>query len=291
MYNMGNLRKRFGLRNVLACRLLDMTVVVGINYLDEILVIADTRVSYSNGTYDQSLGVKKLLILGNVDKVAVVGFSGPIEVGKQVFKYLIQHKHPQRRRFVIETFKDDLARWIQEAASALPIEKLKGSSFMLAALEPSRRLPMKRRGQIVPSPFIESHLYTYRYTESGRLQVERHRNFAVIGSGKELESTIVDKAKALINFGRKMPNFRLTRAIVVNEVISSLFKDKGSKTVGGPYQVVRIAPPPKPSQLIYQWLDIDDADVVVNNIGDTTIMENQKTGERYELISIWDCNW
>ena len=85
-----------------------MTVIVGINFFEELLVVADTRVSFSNGTSNQSLGVKKLLILGNVDKVAVIGFSGQLVVGKQVFEYLIKHKHPQRRRFAIESFKDVL---------------------------------------------------------------------------------------------------------------------------------------------------------------------------------------
>jgi hypothetical protein len=276
-----------------------MTVVIGVDYLDEILVIADTRVSYG-GKYDKNYGLKKLLIFGNKNKVLILGFCGKVCAAQAVIRHIMEDKLTPnyKRRLIISHLKEDIRRWIEEITTTLPSDQRDRLSFMLCALESLRRRPVKNEGVTKILPFFERHIYTYRIKGDGKVEVvddelEKRNilvkcNIAVIGIEEELVSKISKNAADLINFGRKMPNFHIARAVVLEHTISSIFQEVDHKKVGGPFQIVRIVPPPNPSQLIYQWSQVGNKNIEVTHKNDRTTMTNLSTNETCILLPIWE---
>ena len=265
-----------------------MTVVVGVDYLDEILVIGDSRVSYPNGQYEANRGLKKLLVFGNKNKVAALGFAGHINGARVVIGNLMRKLTPNYKRpLVIAHLKEDMRKWIQEVVIELPSAELEGLSFILCALEPSRRRPLRRGEVIVPSPFPERHICIYSVNSRKQVEMRDGGPIAVIGSGRELESNIQHQVSHLINFGRGAPNFQMNRLTVAHDVISLMFHDLNSSSVGGPFQIIRIVPPPSKSQEIYMWFP-EAPEVEVEHKRDMSIMRNRRTGETCTLFPIWE---
>jgi hypothetical protein len=118
--------------------------------------------------------------------------------------------------------------------------------------------------------------------------VQREKDFAIIGSGKEHADQIKRRTNDLLNFGRGAPNFAINRSIVLGDMISLIFQDQNSKNVGGPLQIIHINPPPIQSKEAYLWPYLQENQIEVRHEGDKTIMRNPKTGKTFTLLPIWE---
>lgn len=254
-----------------------MTVIVAIDYLTELLVIADARVSYKSGRIDTKHGLQKLLPILSRDKAtpATLGFSGDVALAKAVFHHLLVNKqiNNYQRPFIISQLKDDIERWIQEAVD---IQWGNGhqekASFLFCAIEPKVQRPFfDSQGNRIPSPlaepFKECHIYEYTISDRGKVQTQRHQHIAMIGSGKkEQEQEITRVSEKLLGFGRGHSEHDLHRAFLVMREMAFAFEDAASRTVGGAFQVVRMVLPPKNSMQLWRWLagnplTIDDVEI------------------------------
>lgn len=274
-------------------RKMAVTVVVGFNCLSEIVMVADTRVSWQDDARPPTDILQKLYAIRRQGKAAVFGFSGNVPAARIVMDYVVRHRlrnYRRARRFVLTRLKDDLRRWIEEVAQdrLQPAERgwLK---FMLCGILPSRHPQLKRNGMIVGSmPYPESHIYVYTVAkDSGKVHVKRQPMFAVIGPDRGTERDLRTKVQPLIRFGFGAPQLHWGRAVLIGEVIASMFKDRQSEIVGGPFQAVRITP--EGLETHYIWPpDTEHKNVEVRDDGARVIVYNPALKAEYTLYPIWD---
>lgn len=268
-----------------------MTVIVGFSWLSEMVMIADTRVSWPNSTRPPHDILRKLYKIGDTRKSVVLGFSGDLSAAKTIITYLKDRKFKHlRRRFVIARFKDDLRTWIEQAATHNLSPELRDKvRFMLCGVEPSRHPPIHRDGRVVGVLNVpECHLYVYTIGKnSGHVMVSERRNFAVIGSGQDLENEIREKMKELIHFGFDQPNLHWARVFILSDIVASLFKERQSDTVGGPFQTIRLTK--DGLQEFYLWPPgVEDKNVEVQQDKRQTTIFNSALNEQYSLYPIWE---
>ena len=268
-----------------------MTVVVGFNAFSEVVMIADTRVSWPNNTRPSQDVLQKLYPIVGSRKAAVFGFCGNIEAAKTVMVHLKERKFKRiERHFVIVTLKDYLQRWIEEVTTTqLEPEARAKLSFILGGIEPSRHPPIKRGTKITGFlRFPEVHIYVYTVNEdNGKVAVSKRSGFAVIGSGRELEKEIEKKVYQGIRFGFKQPNLHWARTFLIGDVIASLFKENQSVTVGGPFQTIRITPTGLEESYIWppnaKWKNVE-----IQREATKTTIYNPVSNEKYTVYPVWE---
>ena len=271
-----------------------MTVVIGINWYTEMLILADTRVSWTDESRLPEDILRKLYILGDHRKTAVLGFSGQIAAAQTIMKYLIEMKFQHmRRRFVIDRLKDDLRTWIEEVSIQKISPKDRSSlSFILCGLEPYRP-PFfgKNSEKMLSSHFLnrEVHLYVYKiHADSGRVSINKHQDVAIIGSGKEMRNEILGELNKTIGFGFQQSNLHWARALITTQRIAELFKQSEyDMSVGGPFQTIRLTP--ERAEERYTWPpDLDYYDVQVTKDKDVTTIYNPRQEKTYMLYPLWN---
>lgn len=284
-----------------------MTAIIAIDYLTEILIIADTRIStIMNGKqkYVVNWGLKKLtpIISPDGQTVLVLGFSGDVKLARKVFKFLFVDKKisTYSRRFVISHIKDDIFKWISEFVEsewAKP-NTYSLTNFLLCGLEPKLNRPLRDiNGKSVKwpfTPFKPSHIYTYSISNSGKVLLKNHKPMAIIGSGKyEQEEKINEIRERLIGFGRGDTEMDNIRAWQVMREIAFTFEDANSKTVGGAFQVIRLSIPSKNNVEIWRWMATPGStpeNVEVIDKNDTIIMKTRT--KKFTIDPIWkDQGW
>lgn len=148
-----------------------MTVVVGFNWLSEVVVIADSRVSWQNNTHPPKDILRKLYPISLSNKSAVLGFCGDVQAAKLVMCFLWGNKlQNYKRPLVLPQFKDELRGWIEKAArDHLTARQRTGLQFMLCGIEPSRHPLVEKDGHIVGhiSSFHEAHINVYSIKADG----------------------------------------------------------------------------------------------------------------------------
>lgn len=266
-----------------------MTAVIGFNWLTEVVMVADSRVSWANGRYQDNL--RKLYILGDGKKSVAVGFSGNLQGANRVLSYLFEKKLPRYHRpFVISQFKNDFGKWIEEISISYPDLGIRGNvRFMLCGIEPSRHPPVIKDGKTIGyAPFVDYQIYKYNIGKNGRVQTNtKPLSFCIIGSGQVLEKTIRKKVEELIGFGYANQNTHWARALLAGDVISSLYKDIGSTTVGGPFEVIRITPSGIETQYVWSVED-ENKDLDVSYSGASVIIHNPSSDKTCTLHSIFE---
>lgn len=269
-----------------------MTVVIGFNSLKEVIMIADSRVSWENNQHPPKDNLRKLYTFGYANKSAVLGFSGDLQAANAIMRFLMERKFRNYKRpFILSEFKDDLGKWIEEIAKTkLPPKKRTRVKFMLGGIEPSRHPPLLKDGQVIGySSLVEAHIYTYSIGDNGNVHYNaRPKGYDVIGTGRKLEREIANKLVDEINFGFNQPQLHWARAVIMGEAIAARIKEdkKISETVGGPFQVVRIAPEGLETQYIWPP-GMGDRNVEVEHDGSRTIIYNPSTKEKYVLYPVW----
>jgi len=269
-----------------------MTVVVGFNWLSEMVMIADTRVSWPHGTLPPQDNLIKLYTFrDHQGKAAVLGFSGKICAAKAVLVYLKQRVFPNYGRpFIMATLKDNLQGWIERVVTTkLTPEARAELKFVLCGAEPSRHPPVARNGKVVGFLSVpELHLYRYVIAKnSGRVMVSRNCGFAIIGSGQQLEKEIHQKVNQTIRFGFASPQLHWARAALISDVIALMFRDRPSDKVGGPFQTIRVTANGISEH--YTWPPVGgSANVQVQRVGGRLTIRNRESGETYDLYPIWN---
>ena len=267
-----------------------MTVVIGFNWGTEVVGIADTRVSWTDGERPPRDVLRKLYLLGDENKSAALGFCGSIEGARAVMTFLMEQKFRQYgRRFVIAQFKDQLRGWIEEISAKLPPEQRRGLCFLLCGVEPSRR-PAAFKDMALTAggaPFIEPHIYKLCVGSDGRVRMNaRSAPLAIIGSGRSRQQEIGQKVRETMRFGFAQQNLHWARAFLIANVISALFRQPESPDVGGLFEVVRIAQTGVDVQ--YVWPSDSGFDnVVVTNHDDAVSVRNPALNETRTLYPVW----
>jgi hypothetical protein len=237
-----------------------MTVVIGFKLLSEVMMLADTRVSWLAGSrrvVKTSDNLRKLYTISSTSpesrsKAAVLGFSGDnlYAVRKVMLHVLVDKVVHYGRHLVVAQLQHELRQWMEEVTvEHLQPGERRGMKFMLCGLEPSRRVPARNReGDMVDLsisgwPLSEGHIYVYRVNkDSGKISVSKEGFCAVVGD-RTLEKRVRRRLLGLLNFGIKHPHLRDARAAVMGLVVESLFRRSPQlRTIGGPFQVVRITP-------------------------------------------------
>jgi hypothetical protein len=269
-----------------------MTVIVGANFLSEVLVIADTRVSWPSGSLPPEDIVKKLYRIRSPrtpGKEAIIGYSGDISAIKSVAQYLGREKFENYKRpLVMLSLKNDLRRWIEEATVSLDLQQRKGLKFMLCGIEPSRRVPIKKGAIYISNQqILETHIYVYSVNaQSGKVGIHRESNLAVIGSGSKLIKVLRKKILDTITFGLKQSNLHWARAVVAGEITNEIIHASGIESIGGPLQVVRITAEGLSADFIWPE-EADDRNVQISQQGQVTLLRNPSSNKEYKLYPIW----
>jgi hypothetical protein len=269
-----------------------MTAVVGINFLSEVIVIADTRVSWPDDLLPPEDILQKLYRIHSPQtptKAAILGFAGDISAIKIVAQHLGKNKFQNYKRpLVMVSLKNDLRRWIEEVTTTLEPRARAGLRFMLCGIEPSRSLSIKKGNTVIRSKqILETHIYVFQVSSNtGKVKVLKRNDLAVIGSGAQLRRELKSKVLPAIRFGFNQPNLHWGRAHLVGEIANEVFQNAGIKGVGGPLQVGRVTS--EGLFLDYIWpRSVESKDVQVSQEGQKTILYNPSLGKRYTLYPIW----
>ena len=279
-----------------------MTVITGFSWLSEVVMIADTRVSWitQQGVILKTEDVlKKLYSIRSPkspQKAAVLGFSAnDIRAAKTVITHLGKHKFQNYNRpLVMVNLKDDLRSWMEEVTvTRLTREARANLKFMLCGIERGRPLRLKKGDKIVSYPqILETHLYVYSIDkESGEVKVSvNQQDFAAIGSGRKLKKEMRKQVHQGIKFGFNQPKLYPARAFLITDIISSMFEaDESIKDVGGPFQTVRITPTGLIQDFVW-WPRSDDksTNIEVKEQGGKTVIYNPALKKNYTLYPVWE---
>ena len=270
-----------------------MTAVVSVSFLSEIIMVADTRVSWPSTPLPPADILQKLYAISSrrtQQKVAVLGFSGAIQAAKAVMIHLGKDKlQNYSRPLIMVNLKDQLKRWIEEVTMTnLSAESRRGLSFMLCGLEPSRAATIRKGNVLVKYPqLMETHIYIFRVSQdTGTVEVLRKGGFTVIGSGAELRRDLARKVPPLISFAFNQPNLHWARAHLVGQVVNAVFEHGSVPTVGGPFQVARITAEGLFCEYIWPG-SMQPTKVEVTQEGQKTIVYNPDRNETYTLHPVW----
>ena len=263
-----------------------MTVIIGADYNSEILVVADTRVSFGKKhnipPKDQLV---KLVSIQFFQRQAVLGFSGNIPFAKYVIELLGIHAQVSKS---CGDLKEDLRGWIENAIRMKrPRYHLE---FMLCDFDPTE----------------EAHIYVYDIREDGKVLLQPQGivnvidsggrpgrgKVAIIGSGRELKERVYEATLNSVGNPEQYDSYEAysnVRALMAVTVIDHEFRTINSQDVGGPFTVIRL----RPKTLIgphYLW-PLDDkgtSDIRQTQDGKCTILSRPSTGETYTLYKIFD---
>ncbi len=268
-----------------------MTVIIGINWFTEMLILADTRISWENQSRPPEDKLLKLYKYRTANgKTIVFGFSGNIEGIKKVMQELMEKKFPSiKERLFIEKIKDDLLIWLREITPKLPLNERK-LSFMLCGFEPYRPPFFGKNPEKILVKHLmnqETYFYIYNRDKNGNMGIQRSRSIAITGSGKNMSREIVNEIGKAIRFGFDQPNLHWARAMLVTQRIAEAFKkSKYDTSVGGPFQTIRITP--EEVTEFYTWPpDLQYYDVEIIQEPNITRIYNPRQNKTYNLYPIW----
>ncbi|MBN2267219.1 MAG: hypothetical protein JW725_02655 [Candidatus Babeliaceae bacterium] len=270
-----------------------MTVVIGFNWLTEVVMLADSRISWEDHQHPPQDILQKLYRFGDSNNSVVLGFCGDLLAARKVIFFLVASKlRKYKRPFVVSQFGDELVRWIEQAArSELTPKQRTNIKFMLCGIEPSRHPPILKDGKIIGhTSFVEAHIYIYTISKNGKVDCDKRPKWcAVIGTGNELECAITNKLEEARKFGSNEPQLHWARAIVGGEAIAQVIaeSERVSVTVGGPFQVVRITTKGLETHYIWPW-DIENRNVEVQDDNSKIVLSNPSIKEKYILYPIWE---
>lgn len=263
-----------------------MTVVIGVDCGAEILMLADTRVSYgAGGNCAPKDQLVKLIGVTFADREAVLGFSGNILYIKSILESLrIRAKHYRSSG----SLREDFRKWIVEIIRMKhPMHHVQ---LMLCDFDPAdtariHLYDVKASGDVQLKPQNTVDIVD-RGGQRGRGIV------AVIGSGSRLKPMIYEAALGSFGDPDKYDSFDAysrVRMLMIEALAASEFEAAGSADVGGPFAIARL----RPNGLIgpsFTWPygGGDSSDVQFTVQGSKNVLWKPSTDERYTLYSIFD---
>jgi hypothetical protein len=273
-----------------------MTVIVGINWLWEIVLAADTRVSWkSQGIVLETEDIlKKLYAIPNPQdpkRIPVLGFScNDLRAAKAVVAHLRTDKLPSYKRPLITAhLKDELRGWIEEVTTTeLSPDMRSGLTFMLCGIDPRGPSVVRQNNEVVRRMGMpRAHLYVYEVSKkSGKVRVREEPYIAVIGSGQKLGQEIRESSYRWMGFGG-LNQMQWVRAHIIADITSMMCKRSRLAGVGGPFQAVCITPDGLTTH--YVWPSGTEPEgVEVVQEGEKTIIKNPVLTKTYTLYPIWE---
>lgn len=252
-----------------------MTLIVGVDYGPETLILADTRVSYRDSPQSpQSRDrLRKIITIGFSGRSAVLGFSGDV---REIQRFLRHVKRKAQSSTCSGNLVDDLKRWMEE-----PVRPSSSLSFMLCDFD----------------PFGSSHLNVYELTTNGEVRSRPDRVFnvpgariAVIGSGSRFKDHIRKAALTSIGSPKAYKDYEAysrLRAMWTEMIIHTYVQDLALRDIGGPFAMVRVRPDEVIGPHFLLPYGEDSSDWQVTEDGKKTILHNPSTNRRYTLYSIF----
>jgi|GEM_PF-6736895 len=270
-----------------------MTVVAAFNWLDEIIIVADSRVSW-NGKRPPEDVLIKLHIFNDARKAIVIGFAGDLQVIKTVMVQLNFKFEKYSHRFVLSILKDKVRRWIEEVTLGKLRPGIKRDiKFILCGMERSCHPEVKQDGLTIGHmPWPQMHFYEYTINcVSGKVQLISSPGPIVIGSGAALKAEIIEAFQRSIKFGFNLSALRPARALIVTDTISLIFKDSPqSPEVGGPFHYICLTP--DRLQQNYVWpSDGNFKNFAITKSGTKTILYNSELNKTFTLNPVWEVSF
>jgi len=207
-----------------------MTLIVGVDYGPETLMLADTRVSFRDSPQSPPSRdrLRKVITIGFSHRSAVLGFSGDVCEIQRFLRYAKRKAQGSRSsgRLI-----DDLKKWMEE-----PVRPSSCLSFMLCDFDPSD----------------SSHLHVYEITTKGEVQSRPGKVFdvpgariAVIGSGSRFKDHVRKAALTSIGSPKRYKDheaYSRLRAMWIEMIIHTYVQDLDLRDIGGPFTIVRVRP-------------------------------------------------
>lgn len=264
-----------------------MTLVAACRFPQTIYLFADCRASYSIGARLTAVDDNLQKLYQIADKL-VVGFSGPLPGAYWVLKTVHTNATRYSRRPAAINLRTDMTRWIRHAYKQLKPEHREGLAFLIATVEPSRRIrPKDRDGKEIPTPSriprppeLNILVLTQSTSQAGQLRTARGPGpCQCIGVSRRVQEDVCRMAFSCVNFARRWPHVQAT---VMTHAIQFLAMQSGLDRVGGLFQCAVL------STAGVTWVPYRAGNVSMQSDGDRLIQVNADTGERKPVLSIWE---
>ncbi len=280
-----------------------MTAVVAANLLffNEICLVADSRVSYSENLFEPELGLQKIIPVINKDQhgVGAIAFSGYLAPIQRIVYHLIVNKQVMAYKspFTAQQVAEHIHGFIQEAWKYLPESHRLPFVMMFAAIDTQRRSVFKDAGgNIIDSPLSHpiylSRIYLFKPDKNVIQMTESDLEFTVIGSGEIITKHLYPNLNTVIGFGKPYDNMYHFRPMLISSIIANLFEINPMASVGGPYWAWHIMDPDRTSKWYWYW-DADSSglmpNIQVKKIRDDFVITNTQSGAKRTILHI--LNW
>lgn len=278
-----------------------MTIVIGLDYFDETVIISDTRVSWGTQLYLNSHGIEKTIPLIMKDgKLVMISYAGPLRGALQVITALQNRTANYGRRLVLEEFKTNIQQWISEALVSIDPQFSKELSFLITGLENARlRHLVDKNGKLLREFGLpESHIWAYRVTPSRKVILDKpskyKRMVTMIGSGKKKVERLEQHARDIMGAFRGnqgADSSPIMRAYAATVLLSGMLEDDKRQdlalrmSVGGVYQFYRIAFPQEETRPYYFWPNSSEH-LVVTPYSNLTRIQKATSGEEYFIMPL-----
>lgn|GEM_PF-4151902 len=277
-----------------------MTIVVASNFIDQLIIAADTRVSMDNNIYYPNVGLIKVSLFNfrATPVVIALAFCGRISAGGKILDYVIKKKlnnYNSDRPIAFTYLADKLEGWISEIVQTIRSDELKDTALMFCGFE-LLRTPTFNKQKPSQAHFFEPYMVTYTIdmkTQIKKVIRERHFRTAIIGSGRIQKERIDQQTYIFQNalgsdIAATLGAARLeeARSVIVADSLIQLFRDnQPDYKIGGPFQIVALTPH-HPARIRFWWAEnressYDESEVRVNKSHYT--LSHKKTGQKFTL--------
>lgn len=266
-----------------------VTLVFGFNGLNEVILVADSRVSFDNNLEPKDILLKVYSFVG-IHPPMALGFSGRLSAIKRVMEFLSKEKlRNPPKRVVVPEFAQRLRGWIEHIVKTeISQPERKGLAFLLGGLEPGRPpKSYKQDGSYSYLNLPSGYLYRYNVNPTtGGVTISANGPALAIGSGADIIRELERKGMEYLSagFGNEFaPAFRAT---IIASDIASTYRNLHSRTVGGPFQLVRLTPSRHYEAPIFAPEE-NKGDPIVNQASGVRQLSFPDLGEIYPLYSIY----
>lgn len=235
-----------------------MTVVIVAKTLTDTTIVADTRVSKADGTYNAENGVLKLIPfqVGEPRGFVVVGFTGYLEPINEILQHVLGTKlYNYKRPFILRVLAQEIKAWIEIFYAKLSYKNrvlIRQCEILLCGYETFRSHQsfhddpsLSWLANIHPPPGF---VYSYKVTRTGKVALNTHGWVYVTGSGRveyqQIQQLVVEfiAREAYILGSKDFYERSFFKSQMFVQYVLSHFQRANLYSVGAPFQCLYINP-------------------------------------------------